>query len=192
MRATAVLVVGLLAVLVAAGCGSEDEFEGSPDPATERNDPPADPPPGWRTFANGAAGFTLSVPNVWPARTRRKATLIRSHDRVMAITVAADRSADGRETRPRKYARQAFRALPGFRRKRRIGARKVRRSPYPSARIDGVGVLARRQQRQRITVATFRRPGRVTFTVIAFSADARHRRPLATLLASLRGRRPAV
>ena len=77
MRATALLVIGLLAVLVAAGCGSEDEFEGSPDPATERNDPPADPPPGWRTFANRAAGFTLSVPDAWPARTRRKATLIR-------------------------------------------------------------------------------------------------------------------
>ena len=192
MRATALLVIGLLAVLVAAGCGSEDEFEGSPDPATERNDPPANPPPGWRTFANRAAGFTLSVPDAWPARTRRKATLIRSHDRVMAITVAADRSADGRETRPRRYARQAFRALPGFRRKRRLEAGRVRRSAYPSARIEGVGILARRRQRQRITVATFRRPGRVTFTVIAFSADSRHRHSLETLLASLRGRRPAV
>ena len=195
MRATALLVIGLLAVSVAAGCGDEDEFEGSPDPATERNDAPANPPPGWRTFANRAAGFTLSVPREWNARTRRNATLIRSSDRLMAVTVAADRSADGRETRPRRYARETFRALPGFRRKRRLAARGVPRSPYAAARVDGSGVLARRRQRQRMTVAAFRRPGRVTFTVIAFSADvpqsAAHRRALATLLSSLRGRRPA-
>ena len=187
--------IGLLAVSLAVGCGGEDEFEGSPDPATERNDPPADPPPGWRTFANRRAGFTLSLPREWSARTRRNATLIRSNDRLLAITVAADRSAAGRETRPRRYARETFRALPGFRRKRRLRARGIPRSPYAAARVDGRGVLARRRQRQRMTVAAFRRPRRVTFTVVAFSADvpqaAVHRRALATLLSSLRGRRPA-
>ena len=195
MRATALLVIGLFAVTVGGGCGGEDEFEGSPDPATERNDPPADPPPGWRTFANRAAGFTLSMPREWSARTRRNATLIRSDDRLLAVTVAADRSAAGRDTRPRRYARETFRALPGFRRKRRLGGGDVPGSPYAAARVDGRGVLARRRQPQRMTVAALRRPGRVTFTVVAFSADApqsaRHRRALATLLGSLRGRRPA-
>ena len=196
VRATGLAVIALSAVLGAAGCGGEDKFEGSPDPATERNDPPADPPAGWRSFANRRAGFTLSIPREWAARTRRNATLIRSHDHLLAVTVAADRSASGRDTRPRRYARQAFRALPGFRRLRPSRVSAVRGSPYASGRVDGTGVLARRGQRQRITVAAFRRRGRVTFTVIAFSAAggsaSPHRRALGQVLASLRGRRPAV
>jgi hypothetical protein len=196
VRPTALPLIGVIAALAAGGCGEEDKLEGSPDPQTERTDRPADPPAGWRTFANRRAGFTLSVPRDWNARTRRHATLIRSSDRLLAVTVAADRSEAGRDSRPRRYAREAFRALPGFRRLRvrEVGA--VRRSAYASARVDGAGILERRRQRQRITVAAFRRPGRVTFAVVAFAAEvegaAPHRAALTTLLASLRGRRPAL
>jgi hypothetical protein len=196
VRFVALPLITAAVVLTAAGCAAEEKFAGSPDPATERTDRPADPPPGWRTFANRRAGYTLSVPDDWAIRTRRSATLIRSADRLLAVTVAADRSRAGRRTRPRPYARQAFRALPGF---RRLAARRIRtvaRSRYPSARVDGAGTLARRRQRQRITVAAFRRPGRVTFTVVAFAAEldgsAPHAQSLSTLLSSLRGRRPAL
>jgi hypothetical protein len=188
--------VGAIALLAGAGCGDEDEFEGSPDPATERTDRPADPPAGFRVFVNRRAGFSLSVPADWVARSRRSATLIRSGDRLLALTVAADRSSAGRETRPRRYATKTFRALPGFRRLRTRSGRAVPHSPYPSWRVDGVATLARRRQRQRITVAAFRRPGRVTFTVVAFGAEVGgrgvHRTALETVLASLRGRRPAL
>jgi hypothetical protein len=184
------------AALVAPGCGGEDETAGSPDPATERSDPPADPPPGWRTFANRRAGFTLSVPREWLARTRTSATLIRSSDRLMAITVAADRSEAGRTTRPRPYARRAFRALPGFRKLRATPARPVRRSPYPSSRLDGTGTLAKTRNRQHITVAAFRRGNRATYTVVAFATPIgrvpAHAGPLRRILASLRARRPAL
>lgn len=182
--------------MLASGCGGEERIEGSPDPASERTDRPAEPPPGWRTFVNRRAGFSLSLPRAWSARTRRSATLIRSSDRLLAVTVAADRGEAGRSTRPRRYAMSAFRAVPGFRRLRPNEAGRVRGSRYPSGRVDGSGVLARRRQRQRITVAAFRRPGRVTFTVIAFGAvvggRAVHRANLDVLLASLRGRRPAL
>jgi len=190
-------VVGLLAVaLVATGCGGEEKFEGSPDPAAEKNDRPAQPPAGWRTFANRRAGFTISIPRDWVPRTRRSATLIRSSDRLLAVSVAADRSADGREMRPRRYALRAFRALPGFRRLRVRSTRRVSGSPYPSRRVDGAGTLARRRQRQRITVAALKRPGQVTFAVVAFAAELDGRAPYAqslkALLASLRGRRPKL
>jgi hypothetical protein len=78
VRAPALLATALAFAIAGLGCGEEDEFTGSPDPATERNDPPAKPPPGWHTFANRRAGFTLSVPPGWPARARQSATLIRS------------------------------------------------------------------------------------------------------------------
>ena len=185
----------LSAAAFAAGCGDEDERAGSPDPATERSDPPAKPPPGWRTFANRKAGFTVSVPLDWSARRRGSATLIRSADRLLAVTIAADRSEPGRRTKPAVYARKAFRALPNFRRLRRARTRRVVGSPYPSARVDGRGTLAGRKQRQRITVAAFRRPRRATYTVVAFSAEldgaATHAASLRVLLRCLRARRPA-
>jgi hypothetical protein len=195
VRATALLVAALAGVAM-LGCGEEDEFAGSPDPATEGSDPPAKPPPGWRTFANRRTGFTVSLPPRWSARVRRSATLIRSPDRRVAATVAADRSEPARTAAPREYARRTFRALPGFRRLEAGGARPVARSPYPSARVNGSGTLAETRQRQRITVAAFRRARRVTYTIVAFSADLSgapvHARELKLLLASLRGRRPAL
>lgn len=178
------------------GCGDDEKLAGSPDPATERSDPPADPPTGWRTFANRHAGFTVAIPPGWVPRRRGSATLIRSGDRLVAVTVAADRSHPGRTTRPRAYVRRTFRALPGFRRLRAGRPRRVATSPYPSARVDGSGTLAGRRQRQRITVAAFRRPGRVTYTIVAFSAvvdgGAPHGASLRVLLGTLRARRPAV
>ena len=191
MRAT-LLVAALLAGLAGAGCGEEDEFAGSPNPARERSDPPAQPPTGWRTFANRRAGFTLSVPPAWPARARGSATLIRSSDRLVAVTVAADRSEAARTTPPRRYALRTFRALPGFRNLKVNAVRKVEDSPYPSARVDGTGTLAERRQRQHITVAAFQRPHRVTYTVVAFSAGGAPAAEIDLMLASLRARRPAL
>ena len=196
MRATALLVAALIAGLAGAGCGDEEKFAGSPDPATERNDPPAKPPPGWRTFANRRAGFTVSVPPGWPARARGSATLIRSPERLLAVTVAADRSEAARTTPPREYARRTFRALPGFRALKLTGTRKVAKSPYDNARVEGAGTLAQRRQRQHITVAAFRRGKHATYAVVAFAAPAGgasvHEGELNRLLASLRARRPAL
>ncbi len=196
VRATALLVAALVAGLAAAGCGEEDEFTGSPNPAKERNDPPAKPPLGWRTFENERAGFTLSIPLGWPARSRDTATLIRSDDRLLAITVAADRSEAARTAPPRRYAQRTFRALPGFRNLKVKEVGKVGDSPYSNARVIGAGTLAKRRQRQRITVVAYQRPRRVTYTVVVFSAPVAGGQPhageLELLLASLRARRPAL
>jgi hypothetical protein len=195
VRAIALLLAAT-ATLAVTSCDEGDEFTGSPDPATERSDRPANPPPGWHTVANRRAGFTLSVPPGWATRTRKSATLLRSDDRLVAVTVAADRSEDGRGTPPRRYARRTFRALPGFRKLRATPARRVRGTPYRSARVDGGGTLARRRQRQRITVAAYQRPRRATYTIVAFSARVGkvpvHASALRTILASLRAQRPRV
>src|SRR5687767_8051199 len=95
--------------LVPAGCGGSDDGE----PA-ERADPPARPPPGWRTVGNESAGFTVAAPRSWAASTKDEATLIRSPGRLVAVTVAADRSRAGRELEPARYARGTLEALPGF------------------------------------------------------------------------------
>ena len=192
MRGSAILACALLALV--AGCAEEKKLEGSPDPRGEGIDRPAKPPAGWHTIKNRVAGFTLSVPDGWTVRKRAGATLVRSADQLLVVTVAADRTKSGRDTRAAKYARQAFRALPGFRKLRLKSSRPVKGSRYESSRADGSGVLRKRRQRQRIAVAAFRRPGRVTYTAVSFRAEVSGQVPytaaLATMLRSLRLRRP--
>lgn len=193
MRATAILACAAAAALLAA-CGGDGD-DGARDPSAERTHRPAKPPPGWRTVVNRSSGFSISVPKGWAVRKRGTATLVRSSDKLLVVSVAADRSTAGRERRAARYARQTFRALTGFRRLRARDSRRVRGSRYESRRVDGAGILAKRRQRQRVTVAAFRRPGQVTYTAVAFAAEVLgrvpHRAALAKLLRSFRARRPA-
>src|SRR3954447_1011389 len=99
------LVAGTAAL---AGCGAE---EGKP---ADRGDRPARLPAGWRTVGNQSVGFTIGIPRHWSTRTRRSATLIRSLDRLVAATVAADRGPQGRETSAGPYALATLRGLPDF------------------------------------------------------------------------------
>jgi hypothetical protein len=141
---------------------------------------PFPPPPGWRTVRNHRAGFTLAIPRRWTARTRRGATLVRSSDRLVAVSVAADRSADGRSTEPARYARELVDELPDFEGNVDPLARRIRGTPYRTARVEGSGTLKTSRRPQRLTVAVYQRPGAVTFAAVVFrnpdalaSADGR-------------------
>ena len=174
------------------GCGGEETDE--PAPPRERAVQPAPPPPGWRTVENARAGFSVAAPRRWTARTRDGATLLRSADQLAVLTVAADRSRIGRRLQPVRYARRALQALPGFEGSLLPGERPVRGSRYASARVDGTGVLPNNRQPQRITVAAFQRPGRVTYAIVAFrnarAPRAGNERAIARILRSFRaGRR---
>src|SRR5688500_7852328 len=79
-----------LALLVAlallpVGCDADDSENDITTARVERGDPPARPPPGWRTVRNRSAGFTVSVPNSWRADGTERRTVIRSDDRLVAI-----------------------------------------------------------------------------------------------------------
>ena len=157
--------LALLACVVAGGgCGDE----GGSSTTAERADRPVDPPRGWRTVRNPYAGFTVAVPRRWSARTRRTATLIRSRDRLVAATFAADRGSEGRSTPPARYAEETLRGLPDFEGTLSARTRRVRGSPYRSARVDGVGTVGRTRRPQRITVAAFQRRGIVTYAAVIF------------------------
>jgi hypothetical protein len=159
----------LAAMPFAMGCGDDDEpARTGPDPAGERAHRPSKPPPGWRTVRNARAGFTLPVPPTWSARKRGPATLIRSDDQLVSVTVAADRTGDGRRLPARRFARLTIESLPGFKGKLARGTRAIRDTPYDAARADGRGRVQTSRVPQRITIAAFRRPGRVTYTVSVF------------------------
>jgi hypothetical protein len=163
----AVAAIAALA-LVTPACGEEEQEETPPDPSEESSDRPAKPPRGWRSLKNAKAGFTISVPRAWSARTKSTATLIRSDDQLVSMTVGADRTRDGREIPAKRFVLETIHGLPAFKGRASRRTRRVRSSRYESARIEARGRIETSKLPQRITVAAFRKPGRVTYTVLVF------------------------
>ena len=177
-------------VMLAAGCGDD----GTSAPA-ERADAPVKPPSGWRTVKNERAGFTIAAPRDWTARPRKAATLIRSGDRLVVMTLAADRGDAGKDMPPARYARLTLEGLPGFEGRLSAGTRRLRGTPYRSARVEGTGTVSGARRLQRITVATFARPGRVTYAAVVFrnprATPRADERIVERMLRTFRARPPA-
>ncbi len=170
-------------VSLLAACGGDDGAPSSEQPADRADRPP----PGWRTVTNAKAAFSVAAPRSWRVRQRSRATLISSPDRTVAVTVVADRSPAGQETGAGSYARQTLTELPGFEGRVDAEPKPVLGSPYSSAQVQGRGRLPRSRTVQRITVAAFHRPKRVTYAVVAFR---HHEAPIATverMLTTVRG-----
>ena len=191
MRAPIISFAALALAFGGGGCGGDSP----PDRPQEPSDAPAKPPSGWRTVENAAAGFTIAVPRSWSAATKRAATLIRSKDKLVAVTVAADRSDVGRDSRPADYSRDVIAALPGFEGDVSVKKGRIKGSPYETAIAEGSGTVETSGVAQRIEVAAFHRPRQVTYTAVIFrNARARPvpgRATVARMLRSFRARAPA-
>ena len=185
--------LALAAVLLAAAlgaCGDDD----TPERPAERADAPAKPPPGgapWRTRRPGSR----SPPQRRGRGHEAGATLIRSKDELVAVTIAADRSTAGRDTEPGPYAGKVVAALPGFQGDVSVTDSKVAGSPYETAIAVGSGTVKTSGVPQRIEVVVFRRPRQVTYSAVIFrNARAQPvpgRRTVARMLSRFRrGRRP--
>lgn len=178
--------------MAVAGCGSEDGER--PVVEVERGDRPAELPKGWRRVTAHRAGFTVGMPPGWSASKRAQGTLLRSDDKLVALTLGADRTEVGRGKDPAAYAEETFTSLSGFRDLEIAERGEVEGSPYGTALVEGRGVLEPGGREQLISVAAIQRPGQVTFTAVAF-VNARvlprlHARDLDRILASLRARTP--
>ena len=192
LKAIPVLIAALVGLLL-TGCGDDGEPDAG-DPASERSDAAVKPPPGWRSVVNREAGFTIAAPRSWPARSANGGTLIRSGDRLVAVTVTADRSAAGRGREPARYARETLAQLPRFEGSVEPEVRPVRGSPYESALVEGTGSVETAAGReQRVAVAAFQRPEQVTYAAVIFSNPATppaDERAVRRMLRTLRARRP--
>lgn len=138
-------------------------------------------------MTSATASVSLAAPPGWKVTERARATLIRSPDRTMAVTVVADRSPAGQETPAAEYARDTLDELPNFEGSVEPGSPRVRGSPYQSAQVQGNGRLPRSKAEQLITVAAFHRPGRVTYAVVAFRQRQVPGATLERMLATVRG-----
>ncbi len=163
-RTTAAL---LALALLGSGCGDDEEKAKGKSPP-ERADAPAKPPPGWRTVRNARAGFTFAIPTRWAASSRRGRTTTRSDDRLVAVSISADRTARGRGLSPAQYARRTIRSVPNF--AGTVGKRvsHVPGSRYDSAVLTATGTVSPSNLSQRISVVIFQRPGRVSYGVLVF------------------------
>lgn len=198
MRPLARIAVCAAAALALAACGDDDDTSDKDritTEAVERGDPPVKPPAGWRTVRNPFAGFTISAPNSWAATTTPKRTVIRSDDRLVAVSISADRTAPGRGLSARDYARRTIRTLPKFVGVVEKGVSRVPGSRYQSALLHATGTVSPSNLSQRISVAIFTRPGLVTYGVLVFrNAGVKPRfndRTVSQMLGSLRAQPPS-
>jgi hypothetical protein len=170
MAAGARLLAALAALsLLVAGCGSSTparpDSGGGPRETADRR-PPL--PPAWRRVVNLRAGFSLGIPPGWTARGVRGATMVRSVDRALAVSIAADRSGQGRTLAPRLYARRTLSALRGYGRLRIGRPERVRGAHYPASAVPAQGRYRRTHVRQAMTAIALQRPRRVTFSLLVF------------------------
>jgi hypothetical protein len=114
------------------------------------------------------AGFSLGIPPGWTARSGRGAIVVRSADRALAVSIAADRGQQGQALAPGRYARRTLQALPGYRGLRVGRTERVRGAHYPAAAVSATGTYRPTRVRQAIRAIALHRPGVATFTLLVF------------------------
>jgi hypothetical protein len=160
----------LLVALALAGCdGSEEDPEPAPAPPAP---PPRETvhelpklPDDWERHTNRAGGFAFGVPRGWEVSDRGDGSLIRSFDRLVAVSIVPDRSEGALEIPIDEYASRAAEALPGFRERLRIKGKGRFGHRYEGTEVRAVGT-AKGGIQQRVSVIVLRRDDLATFTVV--------------------------
>jgi hypothetical protein len=200
MAAMRPIACALLALAVAmSGCDDDSD-----DPETTTTTAPAprpketfeevpELPPGWKVHANRSGGFALGVPPGWDASNRDTATRVRSFDRLVAVSITPDRTAEGLAIGIEDFASQTVEALGGFEQELDPGPSRRFKHRYRASEARAAG-KAKTGVREQVRVFVLRRDEIVTFTaVMAVNAkpSARPSERLAErMLRTLRSRPP--
>ena len=147
-----------IAITVLAGCGGGgggSDTSTMPRPA-ESTDPPAKPPKGWQTYISPVAGFSVSVPPAWTVEPSGGSSLLRSPDKVVAISITADRTDEALNAPLESYAADTLKNLSGFTGLTPTGVRPYK-AQYPAAIATADGTLASSGVKQRLTLVVLRR-----------------------------------
>ncbi len=164
------------------GCGEREE----------QLPPPAPPPPekvekvpklprGWTVLQDRAQGFGLGVPPGWrqggDCLTRGASpgstTIICSPDKLVTVSVFADRTEDALELSPDEFAVETLEGLAeeGFQ-DLKAGKPKKFEARYDGAKVTATGKASDTKVRQDVTVVVLRRDEVANFTaVIAANAE---------------------
>jgi hypothetical protein len=162
-------------------------------PPKETRDPLPNRPHEWKRYINERGGYALLLPRGWEPNSRGPSTLIRSFDRLVAISIAADRSRAGLDTPIADYATTTAKALGGFNAPPHIRGTRPFKHRYEGVEAFG-SARAKGGIDQRVSVIVLRRDDQVTITaVLAANAKhaARHSERIARrVIATLRTRPP--
>ena len=187
------------AIVALAACGGDEPTTTTtttrppPPPAKETRDPLPNRPHAWKRYVNERGGFAVLLPRGWKPNTRGNATLIRSFDRLVAISIVADRTAAGLRTPVADYATQTAEALRGFREPPRVRGTRPFDHRYEAVEAFGTA-KAKGGVDQKVSVFVLRRRDLATITAV-LAANAKHaargsERVARRVIATLRSRPP--
>lgn len=157
-----------LAALTLAACGGGDdgaEPEPEPRPVEVAHKLPK-LKRGWEPHLNRRAGIAIGEPPGWTTRDRGTTTVLRSPDKLIAITITADRTDDALDIPLEQFAARTFAALPGFEGELQPSEPRRFKARYPAAQVQGRGTAADTGVRQRLRVVVMRRKGIVTVVAV--------------------------
>ena len=152
-----------LSGLALAACGGATL---SPHLRPETAQPPAPLPAGWQRRLDFTSGVSLGVPPGWRAQRRVDSLLVTSPDRLVAISISADRTGSVLRVPLDRLAPAALHALGGYRDPLQPG----KGAPFPGTPLAGASAVATGVSttgvRQRVQLIVLRRDYIVTYTLV--------------------------
>ncbi len=179
--------VSLACLALLAGCGGDDDGDG--DAPEEATSPPNVEQPeqvgglqrGWTVERNSAQGFSLGAPPGWRegadclrggAEAPGGVTIMCSPDKLVTLSVSADRTNEALEVDPAEFAARTLTGLADSYDELEPGKVKPFKGHYDGASVEGTGKAVGTGVNQNVQVVVLRRDGVANFTaVIAANAD---------------------
>lgn len=137
-------------------------------------------PPGWTVEENKPQGFELGVPPGWRKGAEclkggaepPAVTVLCSPDKLVTLSVTADRTDEALELKPAEFAARTMEGLAESYDGLEPGRPHAVKGHYDGAAVEGTGKAVGTGVRQDVTVVVLRREGAANFTaVIAANAD---------------------
>jgi hypothetical protein len=162
----AALAVGLAAWL--AACGDDDD-DAAPPPVERKQETAEELPKlprGFEPHLSRANGLILGRPPGWKATNRGIATLLIAPDKLVVMSLTADRTDAALAADPRALATDTFQVLEGY--KGRLDPSEPRRFKhrYEAYAVKGEGVAADTGVPQRLRLIVLRRKGATIVTAV--------------------------
>jgi hypothetical protein len=170
LRVRSSLVAGALALLV-AGCGDDGDTTTTVSVPLTTTTPqkPAKVPPGYVRRVDTRLGYSMAVASAWKVDEQGAATLIRTRDGLVAVSISSDRTTETLSVPPDQLAEGVLAALPGYDPPLDPGpAREFGGTPFEGASATATGTLAGSKAEQRVQAIVLRSDS-VNYTVVIAS-----------------------
>lgn len=189
------LIAALLVAAAPAGCGDrggDAEEALPPAPAKETADPLPDLPKGWSKEVNHDAGFAFGLPPGWTATEREGPSLVRSPDRLVAVSLTADRTDNALGPAFDQYTSATAADLERVFSDLDPGRPQPYSHHYRALAVEASGRARESGVRQDLLLVTLRRSKLAAFTALAAVNAKRqpkeHMRQAERIISTIRGR----